>query len=336
MTFRRVALGYWPTPFEPVPRLSAALGREIWLKREDLAGAALGGNKIRQLEWLLGEAVAEGADAVLTTAGAQSNLCRALAGAAAKLGLACTLVLRGPAPPRHGNLLLDAVFGAEIRFVAAADPWDPALAAALEEAAASLRARGHRPYAIHLPGASAPLAVLAWAIAAEELDADWRTVGIDPGAIVVAAGSGLTAAGLALGLARLGRRCQVRAVSVQQPAWRMGPWMAEVARRAAERAGWRALPSLPLVVDDGWIGPGYAVPSAASLAALLRVARHEGVALDPAYTGKAMAGLIGALGRGALPEEPVVFLHSGGLPGLFAAADSVAAAADATREPATA
>lgn len=336
MTSRRIALGRWPTPFEPAPRLSAALGREIWFKREDLAGAALGGNKIRQLEWLLGEALAEGADAVLTTAGAQSNFCRALAGSAAKLGLACTLVLRGPAPPRQGNLLLDALFGAEIRFVASADPWDPSLVAALDEAAASLRARGHRPYAIHLPGASAPLAALAWAVAAEELDTDWRAAGIDPAMIVVAAGSGLTAAGLALGLTRLGRRCQVRAVSVQQPAERLGPWMAGVARRAAERAGWPVPLGLPLVVDDAWIGPGYAVPSEASLAALLGVARNEGVVLDPAYTGKAMAGLIGALGRGGLPEGPVVFLHSGGLPGLFAAADTVAAAAEATHEAAPA
>lgn len=327
MTPRRIALGHWPTPFEKAPRLSAALGREIWFKREDLAGAALGGNKIRQLEWLLGEALAESADAVLTTAGAHSNFCRALAGAAAKLGLACTLVLRGPAPPRQGNLLLDALFGAEIRFVAAADPWDPSLAAALDEAAASLRARGHRPYAIHLPGASAPLAALAWAVAAEELDADWRAAGIDPATLVVAAGSGLTAAGIALGLARLGRRCQVRAVSVQQPADRLGPWMAGVAHRAAEHAGWAVPPALPLVVDDAWIGPGYAVPSEASLAAVLSVARNEGVVLDPAYTGKAMAGLIGALRQDAVPDGPVVFLHSGGLPGLFAAGDAVAAAA---------
>lgn len=330
MTPRRIALGCWPTPFEPAPRLSAALGREIWFKREDLAGAALGGNKIRQLEWLLGEALAEGADAVLTTAGAQSNFCRALAGTAAKLGLACTLVLRGPPPPRQGNLLLDAVFDAEIRFVAAADPWDPSLVAALEEAAASLRAHGRLPYVIHLPGASAPLAAEAWAVTAEELDADWRAAGIDPGAIVVAAGSGLTAAGLALGLERLARRCQVRAVSVQQPADRLRPWMADVVRRAADRAGWPVPPTLKLVVDDAWIGPGYAIPSEDSLAALLRVARSEGVVLDPAYTGKAMAGLIGALRQGALPEGPVVFLHSGGLPGLFAAADTVAASA--TRE----
>ncbi len=327
MTPRRIALGCWPTPFEPAPRLSAALGREIWFKREDLAGAALGGNKIRQLEWLLGEALAEGADAVLTTAGAQSNFCRALAGSAAKLGLACTLVLRGPPPPRQGNLLLDALFGAEIRFVECADPWDPSLAAALEEAASSLRARGHRPYLIHLPGVSAPLAAQAWAVAAEELDADWRAAGIDPATLVVAAGSGLTAAGLALGLARLARRCQVRAVSVQQPADRLGPWMVSVARRAAERAGWAVPPMLPLVIDDSWIGPGYAIPSEESLAAVVRVARSEGVALDPAYTGKAMAGLIGALHEGVLPEGPVVFLHSGGLPGLFAAADTVAAAA---------
>jgi 1-aminocyclopropane-1-carboxylate deaminase/D-cysteine desulfhydrase-like pyridoxal-dependent ACC family enzyme len=215
-------------------------------------------------------------------------------------------------------------------------PWDPSLVAALDEAAASLRARGQRPYAIHLPGASAPLAALAWAVAAEEFDADWRAAGIDPAMIVVAAGSGLTAAGLALGLTRLGRRCQVRAVSVQQPADRLGPWIADVARRAVERAGWPAPPGLPLVVDDAWIGPGYAVPSEASLAALLRVARSEGVVLDPAYAGKAMAGLIGALGGGGLLEGPVVFLHSGGLPGLFAAADTVAAAAAATHEAAPA
>jgi 1-aminocyclopropane-1-carboxylate deaminase/D-cysteine desulfhydrase-like pyridoxal-dependent ACC family enzyme len=329
MTSRIAALGRWPTPFEPAPRLSAALGREIWFKREDLAGPALGGNKIRQLEWLLGEALAEGADAVLTTAGAQSNFCRALAGTAAKLGLACTLVLRGPPPPRQGNLLLDAVFGAEVRFVDSADPWDPRLAAALEEAAASLRARGRRPYAIHLPGASAALAVQAWAVAAEELNADWTSSCIDPAAIVLAAGSGLTAAGLALGLARLGRRCRVLAISVQQPRERLAAWMVDVARRAADRAGWIMPATLPLVVDDAWIGPGYGQPSEASLSALLLVARGEGLVLDPAYTGKAMAGLMAALRAGTVPDGPVVFLHSGGLPGLFAAAEAVGEAAAA-------
>ncbi|TQF81287.1 pyridoxal-phosphate dependent enzyme [Elioraea sp. Yellowstone] len=327
MTAHLVPLGRWPTPFEPAPRLSASLGREIWFKREDLAGPALGGNKIRQLEWLLGAALAEGADAVLTTAAAQSNFCRALAGTAAKLGLACTLVLRGPPPPCQGNLLLDRLFGAEIRFVAAADPWHPRLAAALDEAAASLRARGYRPYAIHLPGASAALAAQAWAEAAAELDADWRAAGIDPAALVVAAGSGLTAAGLALGLARAGRRCRVRAISVQQPRAHLAAWMTDVARRTAERAGWPLPAALPLDIDDAEIGPGYGMPSPASLAALLRVARCEGVALDPAYAGKAMAGLIAALRAGTLPPGPVVFLHSGGLPGLFAAADAVAGAA---------
>ncbi|GIX09004.1 1-aminocyclopropane-1-carboxylate deaminase/D-cysteine desulfhydrase [Elioraea sp.] len=326
MTGHLVPLGRWPTPFEPAPRLSSALGREIWFKREDLAGPALGGNKIRQLEWLLGAALAEGADAVLTTAAAQSNFCRALAGTAAKLGLACTLVLRGPPPPCQGNLLLDRLFGAEIRFVAAADPWHPRLVAALDEAAASLRARGYRPYAIHLPGASAPLAAQAWAEAATELDADWRAAGIDPAALVVAAGSGLTAAGLALGLARAGRRCRVRAISVQQPRAHLAAWMTDVARRTAERAGWPLPAELPLDIDDAEIGPGYGLPSPASLAALLRVARCEGVALDPAYAGKAMAGLIAALRAGTLPPGPVVFLHSGGLPGLFAAADAVAGA----------
>jgi 1-aminocyclopropane-1-carboxylate deaminase/D-cysteine desulfhydrase-like pyridoxal-dependent ACC family enzyme len=327
VTAHLVPLGRWPTPFEPAPRLSASLGREIWFKREDLAGPALGGNKIRQLEWLLGAALAEGADAVLTTAAAQSNFCRALAGTAAKLGLACTLVLRGPPPPCQGNLLLDRLFGAEIRFVAAADPWHPRLAAALDEAAASLRARGYRPYAIHLPGASAALAAQAWAEAAAELDADWRAAGIDPAALVVAAGSGLTAAGLALGLARAGRRCRVRAISVQQPRAHLAAWMTDVARRTAERAGWPLPAALPLDIDDAEIGPGYGMPSPASLAALLRVARCEGVALDPAYAGKAMAGLIAALRAGTLPPGPVVFLHSGGLPGLFAAADAVAGAA---------
>lgn len=321
-----VPLGHWPTPFEAAPRLSALLGREIWLKREDLAATALGGNKIRQLEWLLGAAEAAGADTVLTSAAAQSNFCRALAGAAAKRGLACRLLLRGSDGPAQGNLLLDCVFGAEIRFVAAADPWHPALAAALEETAAELRAAGRRPFVIHLPGASAPLAALAWSAAAAELDADWRRAGIAPAAVVVAAGSGLTALGLALGLARLDRRCQVRAVSVQQPAARLRSWLQTVAQAAAERAGW-PLPPLELVVDDGWIGPGYGRPSRAALAALLTVARCEGVVLDPVYTGKAMAGLIAALRNGDLPAGPVVFLHSGGLPGLFAAGEAVAAAA---------
>ena len=322
----RLRLGVFPTPLEAAPRLAEAIGlAALWIKREDLAGPALGGNKIRKLELLLADARAQGCDAVITTAGLQSNLCRALAGTAAKLGMRCALLLRGSRPnAANGNLLLDRIFGAEVRFLDVKDPWDPRARAALDALAAELRGQGHNPYVMHLPGASAGLCVAAWVGGATELATQFTQGDIDPDRLIVACGSGLTLAGLALGLKRAGRRCRVTGISVQQPAARLVPWIVEVAGRAVPLLS--EGPSLAVedfdVLDD-FIGDAYGVPSPAGLGAVRLAGASEGLVLDPIYTGKAMAGLAACVRDGRVGAgESVVFIHSGGVPGLFANAEA--------------
>jgi D-cysteine desulfhydrase family pyridoxal phosphate-dependent enzyme len=322
----KLVLGAFPTPLDPAPRLAMAVGADaLFVKREDLSGPALGGNKIRKLELLLADARAHGADAVITTAGLQSNFCRALAGTAAKLGMRCALLLRGSRPNRAtGNLLLDQLFGADVRFLDVKDPWDPRARAALDALADELRTNGHVPYVIHLPGASAGLGVAAWAGGALELDAQFMQLGIDPDRLVVACGSGLTLAGLALGLKRAGRRCRVSGISVQQPASRLVPWIVEAASRALPLLGeGAALTAEDFDVIDGFVGDAYGMPSPAGIAAVRLAGSREGLVLDPVYTGKAMAGLAACLGDGRFgARETIIFLHSGGTPGLFANTDA--------------
>lgn len=325
----RLHLAATPTPYQAAPRLAAALGLgRLHVKREDLAGPALGGNKIRSIELILGAARAAGADTVLTSAASQSNFCRALAGCAARAGFACRLLLRrSGGAEMTGNLLLMRLFGAAIAWTDATDPWDPAIRAALEAEAEAVRAAGGRPFLVQLPGASAALAAAAWALAAEELAQDFVAAGSAPDLLALACGSGLTLAGLALGFAQLGLPVRLLAVSVQQPAARLAPWVEEVIGRTAALLGWEPAGARELLaITDGQIPPGYAQPSAAGLAALGLAARQEALLLDPAYTGKAMAGLAAAVGDLLPRGGKAAFLHSGGTPTLFQQAGAVAAA----------
>lgn len=330
----RLPLASLPTPYEPAPRLAAALGLgRLHIKREDLSGPAMGGNKIRSLELLLGAARAAGANTVLTTAASQSNFCRALAGTASRAGMSCHLLLRrAGGTVAQGNLLLMRLFGAEIAWTDATDPWDPAILTELEAMATALRAQGRHPFVIQLPGVSAPLAAAAWALAAEELAEDFLASGSAPDVLALACGSGLTLAGLALGFARQGLPVRLLGVSVQQPAARLTPWVAQVVARTAALLGWEAGGAMELVtLTDDQIAPGYARPSEAGLYALSLAARCEGLVLDPSYTGKALAGLATAVG-GLVPRGgAAAFLHSGGAPTLFAQAEAVAQLSSCTR-----
>jgi len=317
-----------PTPLEEAPRLAAALGlRRLWVKREDLSGYALGGNKLRKLDFLLAEAVLRGADTLVTTAGLQSNFCRALAGAAAKTGMGCHLHLRSSGSPElQGNLLLDHLFGARITTTDESDPWSPAITAELDRIAVALEGEGRRPHVVQLTGASAGLGAAAWVSGAAEL-LDQLCALEGRVAIVVACGSGLTLAGLALGCKHLGRPMRFLGVSVQQPAARLVPWILEAAERAAALIGIPARlgPGDFALIDDQ-IGPGYGLPTPQGRDAVRLAGRTEALVLDPVYTGKAMAGLAAAARSGVIdPDEEVVFLHSGGTPGLFAAARAFAA-----------
>ena len=322
----RVRLASLPTPFEEAPRLTAALGGpRLFFKRDDLTGLALGGNKSRKLEFIMGDVRRHGCDAIITTADAQSNFCRAAAAAASRLGVQTFLLLRGTGrEARQGNLLLDGLFWADIRFIPFTDPWDPRIVEAIEALAAELRARGLKPYIVQLPGRTAPLAVAAYVDAAEELHRQWQEAGWGSDALYVACGSGLTLAGLALGLKHLGHPTRVVGISVQQPAARLGPWVVDKANAAAELLG---LPTglTPGDFDllDDYIGQGYGIPSPESVAAVRLVGRTEGVLLDPVYTGKAMGGLIDRIRQGIhRPGQTVAFLHSGGAPGVFAHAQA--------------
>jgi len=283
-----------PTPVDAAPRLADALGLpadRLLVKRDDLIGLGGGGNKVRKLEVTIGDALEAGADVVVTTGAPQSNHARLTAAAAARCGLGCVLVLSGHEPEqRRGNLLLDDLLGAEVVFAGDDDP--AAVAAGL--------AQQRRAHLIPFGGTSARSAE-AYRRAGEELLEQVPDVGL----VVVAVGSGGTMAGLvaALGTARV---LGVATGAVVDAHDTVATLLDEMGVSAAG-----------LRVDDGQIGEGYEHLTPATRDALTLVARTEGVLLDPTYTGRAMAGLVAAATAGSLPPGRVVFLHTGGLPGLF-------------------
>ena len=325
-TFPRVTLAHLPTPLEPMERLGADLGGpRLLVKRDDCTGLALGGNKTRKLEFLMAEALAAGADSVITAGGVQSNHVRQTAAAAAKLGLAAHLVLTRNVPmdaarerdgyDRTGNILLDRLLGAEIRIL----PGGSDRAAAMDELAADLRAAGERPYVIPLGGSNATGA-LGYAACAGELltQAEALSGGLD--AIVLASSSGGSQAGLIAGLAALGHPARVIGVEVDGDREGVAAAVREAAAAVAERLGLNADEIAARVeVVAGYGGPGYGLPTPEMRRAVELAARREGLLLDPVYSGKAMAGLIGLIAESRFkPSDRVVFLHSGGTPALFA------------------
>ncbi|MFD9094628.1 pyridoxal-phosphate dependent enzyme [Streptomyces collinus] len=313
MSHPPVQLATFPTPAEPAPRLAAAIGLgpdDLWVKRDDLTGVGGGGNKIRKLEWTVGAALAEGADTLVTTGAPQSNHARLTAAAAARLGLAAVLVLRGsPGDSRSGNLALDGLLGA--RLVWAGDVDRAGLDAAAAEVCERLRASGARPALIPFGGSSA-LGARGYVRCGEELRA--QVPGLRTA--VVALGSGGTMAGL---VAALGAESVlgVHVGALADPA-------AAVREFAAPHVdGEVAADGLRVRRDQ--VGAGYATLTGPAARALRLAARTEGIVLDPVYTGRALAGLIAAVRDGDVrPGERTVFVHTGGLPGLFGHAEAVA------------
>lgn len=306
---RSVPLAHLPTPLEPADRLGAALGLEpgrLWFKRDDCTGLATGGNKARKLELLVDDALASGADVLISAGGLQSNHARSTAAAAARAGLGCVLAFNADPPGRlEANQVLDVLFGAERRFLGGISM--EALDPALEGIAAELRAAGRRPYVIPI-GGSSPLGASAYAAAAEEIVA---ALGHEDVLVVTATGSGGTHAGLA---ARLGheRVLGVDVGAIADPA----PFVRGLARDVADLVGLPLPAGEPRIVR-GQVGDGYAAPTDACRAALRLVARTEGLLLDPVYSGKAFAGLM-ALPPAADRHRAIVFLATGGVPALFA------------------
>lgn len=315
MDVARVRLAQLPTPLEPMDRFSEWLGGpRVLVKRDDLTGLALGGNKARKLELLCGEARALGCDVLVTGGGAQSNHARMTAAAANRIGLDCHLAVGGTEPSVYsGNLLLDRVLGAALHFTGAESYYE--VESAIEALAARLAADGRRPFAIPIGGASVTGAA-AFVDAADELLAQIhesrKEAAVDW--IVVADGSGGTHAGL---LAGLGGAARVLGVDVgTRPD--LDDVVPRLAAEVATRTG-RAAPRDEVVLDHARFGDGYGAVTDDALEAIERVASLEGVILDPVYTGKAMAGLIGSVREGRIaPGETVVFWHTGGAVALFA------------------
>ena len=321
----RLTLAQFPTPMDHAPRLAAALGlSDLHIKREDQSGYALGGNKLRQLDFILAQALAEGADTLVATAGSQSNFCRSLAGAAARLGLECHLHLRAKMGTEFaGNLLLDHVFGAHVTFTQRTDPWDPAIAQELADLAAALKAQGRKPFVVQLTGVSASVGVAGWMSGAAEMIGDFDAIaartGRRPDGVVAVCGSGLTLAGLALGFKHLGEHARLIGVSAQQPQARLKDWITTTANAAAPWLGidTRLDPNDFDIIDEA-IAPGYGQPSGRSIEAVRLAGRTEGLVTDPIYTGKGIAGMQIAIADGRIARgSSLVFLHSGGAPGLF-------------------
>ncbi len=284
------------------------------MKRDDLLSFGMGGNKVRKLQTVLAEAMATGADTLITCGGLQSNHCRATAAAGAALGLSVVLVVNGAQQDRPtGNALLDRLFGAEVRYTSSREERNSTMEAVSKELASA----GRRPYVIPL-GASTPLGAAGFARGIQEI----LTSELRPDAIVHSTSSGGTQAGLIAGCALFGLKARVVGISADEPSALLAATVRGIVESLADRLG-GSRASLgadrDVEVDDGFVGEGYGVPTEASKEALTLVARHEGIVLDPVYTAKAMAGLIERIRRGRFSAaDTVLFWHTGGQAGLFA------------------
>jgi D-cysteine desulfhydrase len=312
----RISLLSLPTPLEHWGRLSQHLGIEIYAKRDDLTGIGGGGNKLRKLEYIAGKAQEMGVNHLITTGGPQSNHARLTAAVAARLGLKCTLLLRGRwEKPVAGNLLLDALFGASVRILDVPDY--PTVYAAMRELAEELRAKGDTPMEVPLGGAN-PEGTAGYVRAFEETASQFESLKMAPECIVLAAGTGSTYAGLAVGAQIFDPRVKLLGISVSWKRERLESEIRRLANETLRLLGAKEECSFPLHLRDDFIGRGYAQISAAGLAAIKLLARLEGVVLDTTYTGKALAGLIGLVQAGEIPQgSRLVFVHTGGLPELY-------------------
>jgi L-cysteate sulfo-lyase len=330
----RFSLGHFPTPVQPLPRLSRLLGGpQIFIKRDDCTGLAFGGNKTRKLEFLIGEAQEGGADTVITAGAAQSNHCRQTAAAAVRAGMECHLVLGGEAPgsaapdgadstlsdPPTGNLFLDRLLGAEIHWSGVQRRGE-----AIDEIAEALRSQGRKPYVIPYGGSNA-IGALGYVEAMQEFAIQSHQLDLEPDAMVFASSSGGTHAGMIAGAARTGYRGRIVGIGIDKEGRAEGSFAAgigELVRETRDLAGVSApavSPLPPVLLREEFASPGYGVITDAEREAISLLARGEAILLDPVYTGRAMAGLISMIRNGEFGRnERVLFWHTGGGPSLLA------------------
>lgn len=327
----RVRLGFFPTPFVKLERLGRLLGGpRLFMKRDDLTGLALGGNKTRKLEYLFGEALDQGCDSVVTGGAAQSNHCRQTAAAAAATGLECHLALGGEPPESpNGNLLLDQLLGAEIHWCG-----DGRKGERIPEIAEGLRHEARRPYVIPYGGSNA-LGATGFVAAVRELQGDLKKERVEADHLVVASSSGGTQAGLVVGLDLFELHTRVTGIAIDKGETE-GPtyesFLADLSNELAVSLGMPARYGTDeFLVRHEYLGLGYGVVGELEREAIRFVAEQEGILLDPVYAGRAMGGLIDLIRQGEFsPGETVVFWHTGGVPALFAHARDLGSQAPAS------
>ncbi|UVM50200.1 MULTISPECIES: D-cysteine desulfhydrase [unclassified Pseudomonas] len=316
--FNRLDLLGRPTPLEKLERLSTWLGRDVYVKRDDLTPLALGGNKLRKLEYLAADALAQGADTLITAGAIQSNHVRQTAAIAAKLGLGCVALLENPLGTDdsnyvgNGNRLLLDLFDAKVELVENLDNADEQLQAL----AARLRSNGKKPYLVPIGGSNA-VGALGYVRAGLELAEQIKDTGLQFAAVVLASGSAGTHSGLALALSEVLPDLPVIGVTVSRSDEAQRPNVQGLAEHTAELLGVSLPASFKIELWDEYFGPRYGEPNAGTLAAVKLLASQEGLLLDPVYTGKAMAGLLDGIGRQRFDDGPIIFLHTGGAPTLF-------------------
>ncbi|MCX3309286.1 D-cysteine desulfhydrase [Pantoea vagans] len=320
--FPRLELLGAPTPLEHLPRLSDYLGRDIFIKRDDFTPVAMGGNKLRKLEFLAADALREGADVLLTAGAIQSNHVRQTAAVAARLGLKCVALLENPIGTHaenylsNGNRLLLELMDAEVIMVDALhNPTEQ-----LAEEATRLEAQGFRPYIVPVGGSNA-LGALGYVECAQEIAHQSEGV-VDFAAVVVASGSAGTHAGLAVGLEHLLPETELVGVTVSRQVEAQLPLVERLRQSLAETLEVKA--TAPITLWDDYFAPRYGEPNDEGMAAVKLLAQLEGILLDPVYTGKAMAGLLDGISQNRFRGEgPLLFIHTGGAPALFAYHPSV-------------
>lgn len=318
--FPRIRLAHLPTPLEPLPRLSAALGGpEIWIKRDDCTGLSTGGNKTRKLEYLMAEAQAQGADMVLTQGATQSNHARQTAAAAARCGMDCHILLEDRTGYNHpnyrhnGNVLLDYLHGATMEHRAPG----PDMNAEMEAVAERFRAEGRRVYTIPGGGSNATGA-LGYVNCAFEMLAQFNDLGLDVDHIVHATGSAGTQAGLITGLKAMNAGIPLLGIGVRAPQPKQEENVYNLALKTAEKLGCPDVVQRgDVVANTDYVGEGYGIPAPSTIEAIEMFARTDAILLDPVYSAKGAAGMIDLIRKGHFTKgQRIVFLHTGGAIGL--------------------
>jgi D-cysteine desulfhydrase/L-cysteate sulfo-lyase len=322
--FPRVHLSHTPTPLELLKNVSAEFDTNVWVKRDDCTGLAFGGNKSRQLEFYIGQALAQGADTLLTTGAVQSNHVRTTVAAARKMGLDVEVQLEHrvereqPEYHNSGNPYLVRLMGARIHYYPVGEDEDGA-DKALEQRAAELADEGRKAFVIPLSNAHTPYGAFGYVEGAEELMAQLQDQQIEPARFIVPTGSASTHSGFLIGVRACGSSVPVHGVCVRRDALSQRERVGKKLKSVIEAIGCELeIPDSEIICDDSQLAPGYGLPNDATVAAIKYLARREGILLDPTYSGKTFAVLLDMLRRGDFSsDQHVVFLHTGGAVSLF-------------------